>query len=225
MEDIQGSFAAENGLARRWYILLSLVLVVLVLDQATKFWAVGRLTRAFELHEADGVFAQIAVFFDAEKLEKLRAPSVVVHRDFWHFKYVENPGAAWGMLGRLPDGLRIPFFWGVSLVAMTLIFAFFRRLSENARLLQVALSLVLGGALGNFVDRVARGYVIDFIDWHWRNQPHLHWPTFNVADVGICVGVSLLLVQSLFGRHPLGEPEGEGSVVPQGSDGEQNATS
>ena len=54
-----------------------------------------------------------------------------------------------------------------------------------------------GGALGNFLDRLVRGYVIDFIDWHWRNQPGMRWPTFNVADAAICVGVALMLLDSL----------------------------
>jgi signal peptidase II len=56
------------------------------------------------------------------------------------------------------------------------------------------------------VDRLVRGYVIDFIDWHWRNQPGMHWPTFNVADAAICVGVGLLLLDSLRARRPESAP-------------------
>jgi signal peptidase II len=65
---------------------------------------------------------------------------------------------------------------------------------EAQRLLRVALSLVLAGAVGNFIDRLARGYVVDFVDWHWWNRPDLYWPTFNVADSMIVVGVGLLLL-------------------------------
>jgi signal peptidase II len=110
---------------------------------------------------------------------------------------VENPGAAWGLFANLPDTARRIFFHVVSLAALAFIFAMYVRLEPGQRLVSVALSLVAGGALGNFMDRLARGYVIDFIDWHWRNQPGMRWPTFNVADAAICVGVALMLVDSL----------------------------
>ncbi|WP_373047623.1 signal peptidase II [Vulgatibacter sp.] len=188
-------------MAARWRLLLSIFLLVLVIDQATKFWAVARLTRAFEMEQASSISEQVATFLGAEKLERLRTRPVVAQRDHLRFKYVENPGAAWGMLGGLDDRYRVPFFAVVSVFAITFMLLFFRRLPESQRLLQVALALVLGGAVGNFLDRLLRGYVIDFIDVHWKNDPRLHWPTFNVADIGISVGVALLLSQSLFGRN------------------------
>ncbi len=117
--------------------------------------------------------------------------------DYWHFRYVENPGAAWGLFANLPDGVRRAFFHVVSLAALAFIFAMYVRLEPGQRLVRVALALVAGGALGNFMDRLVRGYVIDFIDWHWRNQPGMRWPTFNVADAAICVGVALMLLDSL----------------------------
>ncbi len=193
-------------MATRWRILLSIALFVLVLDQVTKFWAVAELTRVFEMQKAQTFGEQLSAFLSEEKLERLRSRPVVVLQEHLRFKYVENPGAAWGMFGGLPDGLRVPFFFGVSVLAIGFLLAFFRRLPGDQRLLQVALALVLGGALGNFVDRILRGYVIDFIDLHWQNDPRLHWPTFNVADIGISVGVALLLSHTLFGRHPLPAP-------------------
>src|SRR5699024_6337125 len=71
-----------------------------------------------------------------------------------------------------------------------------------------------GGALGNYIDRIARNYVIDFIDWHWRGQPHLHWPTFNIADVAITCGMLLMLFESFFGgrREPSGMSGAEVAV-------------
>ena len=71
---------------------------------------------------------------------------------------------------------------------------YLRRLGPRHRVQQVALSMVLAGGLGNLIDRLARGYVVDFIDWHWWNRPDLYWPTFNVADSMIVVGVALLLL-------------------------------
>jgi len=65
---------------------------------------------------------------------------------------------------------------------------------------------VLGGAVGNYLDRLARNYVIDFIDWHWREAPNLHWPTFNLADSAISVGVVLMLADTLFSRPKPLEP-------------------
>ena len=94
--------------------------------------------------------------------------------------------------------MRGPFFIGVSLIAFFFIGNLYARLLPSQRFLQVALSLVSGGALGNFVDRALRGYVIDFIDWHWRNQPGMRWPTFNVADVAITIGVVMMLVSPWF---------------------------
>lgn len=193
-------------MARRWRKLLLLAFVVLLADQTTKFWAAGTLTRLFESTGADGLVEQVQAFFGTRNLERMRRAPMVVVEDYFHFHYVENPGAAWGTFGRMRPALRIPFFYGVTLLAVGLILSFFRRLPEQARSLQTALALVLGGALGNFVDRAARGYVVDFIDWHWKGR---HWPTFNVADVAISIGVAVLVAHALFARHPLGDGEAE----------------
>ena len=77
---------------------------------------------------------------------------------------------------------------------MAFILVYFRKLTREQRPAQVALSLVFAGAIGNFIDRVARGYVVDFIDWYWWNRPDLYWPTFNIADSMIVVGVLLLVL-------------------------------
>jgi len=189
-------------LAPRWRTLITIALLVLALDQVTKFLAVAELTRAFQMDQAKTLVQRVESFVSAHRLERLRAHPRVLVQEHLRFKYVENPGAAWGMFGGLPDGLRVPFFFGVSVVAICAILLFYRHVPRGQRLVRVALALVLGGALGNFVDRLLRGYVIDFIDLHWKNDPRLHWPTFNVADIGISVGVALLLSHTLFGRHP-----------------------
>lgn len=190
-------------MAKRWKLLLLLFVGTVALDQVTKFLAVAELTRAFEVQQAQSIGEKLQVFFDGGGLERIRTRPVAVIAEHWHFKYVENPGAAWGMLGGLEEGLRLPFFYASTALAIGFLLLFYWRLPENQRLLQVAIALVVGGAVGNFIDRVSRGYVIDFVDWHWKNQPNLHWPTFNVADVWICVGVALLLSKSLFARSPV----------------------
>lgn len=192
---------SSAGGTRRWKLLLVLFLGTVIFDQVTKYWAVAELTRVFEVEQAQSLGEKVSVFFTAEKLERIRTRPVPVWEDHWHFKYVENPGAAWGMFGGLDDSVRVPFFFFTTSLALGALLLFLRRVPEENRWLQASISLVIGGAVGNFIDRLARGYVIDFIDWHWKNQPHLHWPTFNVADIAISVGVGMLLFESAFPRR------------------------
>jgi len=185
-------------------LLVIVALTTLAADQVTKYLAVANLTDA--LDGRVGLTDRVKGYFSEQNLDNHprtggeRYYASRPHRfieDYWHFRYVENPGAAWGMFANLPDTARRVFFHVVSLAALAFIFAMYVRLEPGQRLVSVALSLVAGGALGNFMDRLARGYVIDFIDWHWRNQPGMRWPTFNVADAAICVGVAFMLLDSL----------------------------
>ncbi len=184
-------------------LLILVALSTLAADQLTKYLAVSHLTDALDGRTG---LARVTGFFSEQNLDNQppteggRYHATRPYRfieDYWHFRYVENPGAAWGLFANLPEGARRAFFQVVSLAALAFIFAMYLRLEAGQRLVRVALALVAGGALGNFLDRLVRGYVIDFIDWHWRNQPGMRWPTFNVADSAICVGVALMLVDSL----------------------------
>ena len=94
----------------------------------------------------------------------------------------------------MPDRFRYPLFMAVTVAAVVFVLGAYRKLGRDQRWEQVALALILAGALGNFVDRVARGYVIDFVEWYWWNRPDLRWPTFNVADSSLVVGVAMLLL-------------------------------
>jgi signal peptidase II len=130
-------------------------------------------------------------------VEKLKGGAVVeVVRGFFDFRYVENPGAAWGFLSWAKADLRVPFFIGVSMLAVAFILYFFHRLPPAARTMTASLTFIMGGAIGNFIDRLRYGYVVDFIHWFYRDY---HWPTFNVADAAISVGVSLMVLLMLFG--------------------------
>lgn len=117
--------------------------------------------------------------------------SIELLRDFAHITYVRNPGAAFGILAN--HSLRLPFFILVSLVAAAGILWYLRKEAEDAPRQQLALGLIFSGAIGNLIDRIRFGEVIDFIDVHWYQY---HWPAFNVADSAICVGVGLLLFDS-----------------------------
>lgn len=202
----------------KYRVFLGIFLTVVIADQVTKFQAVSHLTSAFDHHGAATFRDRLVVFFaernfDGEpasvRTPDLRKPPVVVNRHFWNLKYVENPGAAWGMFSGQAQWFRVPFFHIVSIVAITFMSVYIRRLESGQRLLLVALSLVLGGAVGNYIDRLLRTYVIDFIDWHWFDNPRLHWPTFNIADAAICVGVALMIGETLFTRRRVPATENE----------------
>jgi signal peptidase II len=114
-------------------------------------------------------------------------------------RYVENVGGAWGCLSEAPEEFRYPFFVIASLVAMIFIIVVYHRADPKERLLKIALGLVLGGAIGNFADRVRLYYVIDFIDLHIEDK--FHWPTFNIADAAISIGVGLMIFDMLPSRR------------------------
>lgn len=117
--------------------------------------------------------------------------SVTVLENFFHITYIRNRGAAFGILA--DSALRLPFFITVTLVAIVGIIWYLRQLQASQKLSQLALGLILSGAIGNLIDRVRFGEVVDFIDVHWYSH---HWPAFNVADSAICIGVGLLLFDS-----------------------------
>jgi signal peptidase II len=120
--------------------------------------------------------------------------SVPIVPNFIHFTYVRNTGAAFGFGAGSRSSLRISFFVLVSIVAIGCIFYLLKNLRSEQTSLTVSLSLILGGAIGNLIDRLRLGEVIDFIDLHWYD---LHWPAFNIADSAITIGVGLLLITML----------------------------
>lgn len=175
----------------RWYA--ALVAFAILSDQVTKYLAFKVLTDAGKI---SGQLAESATMCERFLWVKhpQRVQVVSVLENFWHFRYTENPGAAWGFLANADFSWRTPFFLVLSFLAMGFITLYFRQTSPEQKLVRLALSMVLGGAVGNFIDRVRLGYVIDFIDWHWYDLAT--WPTFNVADSFISVGVVFLLIDS-----------------------------
>lgn len=178
----------------KWALLALVFGGVVLADQTGKFLAVDKLTTVFASRDAATFGAKLRGFYTFEDLEPYRTAPVPVVQRFWHMKYVENPGAAWGLFQGMPEGARNWFFIVVSLGASAFILYYYRKLTSEQRHLMVSLALVLGGAVGNFADRLARHYVIDFIDWHWLDNPALHWPTFNIADSAIVVGVAMMVL-------------------------------
>lgn len=122
--------------------------------------------------------------------------SIPLISGFFNLTYIRNPGAAFGMLAHADPAFRIPFFILVPVVALTAIAYIFRRIPDADWQRSSALALVVGGAVGNLIDRLIFGYVIDFLDFHW--QYRYHFPAFNVADSAICVGVGVLMLDLVF---------------------------
>lgn len=113
-------------------------------------------------------------------------------------KYSRNRGAAFSMLADLPDKVRVPFFYAVTLAAVVMIGFYLRSTPYQQHATRCGLVFILSGAIGNFLDRFNRGYVIDFIDTNWNLFGWQHdFAIFNIADVAINVGVFLLLFDML----------------------------
>jgi len=137
----------------------------------------------------------------AERTLDMRPPLQVIDK-YVDFILARNKGGAWGLLQTTSELVRRPFFLLVSALAIGFIVTLYSRLLPRQRALKWGLPLVLGGALGNVFDRIHYGWVIDFIDVHvTRNGLEHHWPTFNVADVAICVGVGLMALDMMLGKR------------------------
>lgn len=143
---------------------LWLSLLAIVLDQASK-WVVNG---SMQLHESIPLLP------------------------FFNLTYVHNTGAAFSFLSDA-GGWQRWFFAALALIISAVLSVWLARLQKHETLLALALSLVLGGAVGNLIDRLAYGYVIDFLDVYYNDW---HWPAFNIADSAITVGVALMLMES-----------------------------
>jgi signal peptidase II len=156
-------------LKKKYLILLATVAVAVLLDFITK----ACIDSNMSLHE-----------------------SVVVIGGLLNITYVRNPGAAFSFLASASPGFRSVFFLTVTILSIVLVLYYIAKSKAEEPLMIFALSLILSGALGNFIDRVRIGEVIDFIDVHLGAY---HWPAFNVADSAITVGACIMLF-ALFKR-------------------------
>ena len=119
--------------------------------------------------------------------------SLPVIHNFFDITYVRNKGAAFGIFSTLPEAFREPFFLIFPPIAMVIILFILRQMPQEERAQVLALAGVFGGALGNYLDRLQLGYVVDFLDFHWANV--YRFPAFNVADMAIVVSVTVLLIK------------------------------
>ena len=148
------------------YLIVAVISpLIFVLDQLTKWWVSATV-------QLGGGIAVIPGYFD------------IVH--------TQNEGAAFGMLAGATAGFRVPFFYIVAAIAVVVILVMLWRMRDDERLLPLSFALVLGGIVGNILDRVRFGAVVDFLSVHWRDVAH--WPAFNVADSAITVAMALLII-------------------------------
>ena len=143
---------------------LWLTALVIILDQATKL----AIDASMQLYESIAVFSN------------------------FNITYVHNTGAAFSFLSDA-GGWQRWFFAVLAAIVSLVIALWMARLKKHEMMLGIALALILGGAIGNLIDRIAYGYVIDFLDVYYQSW---HWPVFNVADSAITLGVILLILES-----------------------------
>ena len=156
--------------------------ITVILDQWSKAWA------------AKALYVGNAAAAGGVPINPGEIRTRVMEVTSWfNFRLVGNKGAAWGIFKDLPETMRVPFFVLLSAIALTVLLVVYYR-SSGQKLMQSALVLIAGGAIGNLIDRIQIGYVVDFIDWHINNH---HWPTFNIADVSISVGVGLMIIDMI----------------------------
>jgi signal peptidase II len=157
--------------------LVTVTALSLAADLATKAWAKGHLSGARAPHKLDVWKGHVDLIF------------------------AQNPGGAWSFLRSLPDSLRRPFFLVVSAAAIVFIVSIYRRVHRDQTTMVWGLPLALGGAMGNLADRIRYGWVVDFVDVYVTRHGHEHhWPTFNVADIAIVVGVVLMAIDMMRAR-------------------------
>lgn len=182
--------ASSTHLPPSAVLLVVVSVLVAALDLASKEWAFRFLRGAETLGLGPKVVTVLPGYLD--------------------FTYAQNPGGAWSMLRNLPEQARRPFFIAVSTVASVFIASVYFRLDRRQWAMRWGLSLALGGAVGNLVDRMRHGWVVDFIHcWiSWRGREY-HWPTYNLADVWIVCGVVLMALDLVLSRKLLAAHEAE----------------
>lgn len=144
----------------RWGLFSIIVVAGLLADQASKLYV----DKVMSLHQ-----------------------SIPVIDGLFNFTYLRNRGAAFSFLSEA--SWRLPFFILVTLIAAVVILVALKKMREDQKLAQISLAMIFSGAIGNLIDRIRLGEVIDFLDVYWQQH---HWPAFNIADSLICVGVALI---------------------------------
>lgn len=193
------NFIAKHKLT--W--LICVIFLGVGADQASKIWMQNNLAEPYNISEEvikDGKASTVTqtVYYPIRVIE--------VIPNLFNFIYKENPAAAFSLTQSLPAWFRKPMLIFISILATIFFLIWYFRMKIADGLLLGSFSFILAGALGNLADRIRLGYVIDFLDVHagMFGYPHLHWPTFNVADSLIVIGAIGVIIRTIW---PLKEEE------------------
>lgn len=159
--------AHKNMALKRFFFLLSIALLVIALDQGTKMLVMG----SFNLYDVREIIP-----------------------GFFNLTHLHNSGAAFGFMSSVSGGWKHWFFVGVAVIALGFILVLYAQHCLDTFMYTIGLGLIAGGAVGNVIDRLRFGSVVDFLDFYVGTR---HWPAFNVADSAICVGVGLFLLANM----------------------------
>jgi len=162
----------KAGLTNKYLLLAVISVLIVVVDQVTKMLVVSKIS----------VYTSVAVI-----------PGV------FNLTHIYNPGGAFGFLAGETSNLRHIFFLTASVIAMGMIVYLYAKVPTGYRFLSSGLALILGGAVGNVIDRIRLREVIDFLDFHFKGN---HWPAFNVADSAITLGILIFIYHLLFNKMP-----------------------
>lgn len=155
---------------KRRYFFFLFILLMLILDQVSKIFIVRNLPLSSSLNIIPG---------------------------FFNLTHIHNRGAIFGFLSQSRSQVVFYLLMLASLVALSLVVYYFFKTPPEEKSLKISLSLILAGALGNLIDRIFRGYVIDFLDFYVKKW---HWPSFNVADASVSIGAVFLIFILFFKR-------------------------
>ena len=161
---------SPNSPIAYWRLFVT-VLWVILLDQLSKIWILHHLP------------------IDTYFLDSIHQPIAIIPH-FFYIVHIQNIGAAWGILAGYT-------FWLIALgfVALFMLYFYRKEFGLNRPILQYAFGLLIGGIIGNMIDRIAYGGVIDFLDFHFGSY---RYPAFNVADCGITIGVTVYIIVSIY---------------------------
>lgn len=178
----------------RWLLIVCFIGVAA--DQASKIWAQNTLAEpyaALEEVEENGQVKTISknIYYPIKTIQ--------IIPNFLNFIYKENPAAAFSLTQSIPNWIRRPMLITISILATLFFLFWYIRMRIKDGLLLASFSLILAGAMGNLLDRIRLGYVIDFIDVYAGifGYHYLHWPTFNIADIFIVVGAIGVVFRTL----------------------------
>ena len=155
------------------------IAIIVILDQLTKFWV----TAKFSLYESKEIIP-----------------------GFFNLTYITNKGAAFGFLGGDYGQWRHIFFIVVAIAALVFLYFAFKQFKNESRLFAFSITMIAGGAIGNLIDRIRSGAVVDFLDFYIKGY---HWPAFNVADSAIFVGVTIFIMAHLLTHNDEDNPQSD----------------